>query len=267
VYNVLMRQAASKPDGWIMHDVSRFPVLSAVSAQLQKLSLRSLMALPLMDRDQPTGLLCVEQCDQPRTWSASDSLLLQTTATQVVIAVNNAKLRRMAPGVAGADQTTGLLPRSSYLSCLLTEAARAKELAKPLALCLLEPEKPAELAKALGDAGLQQFLLQASKILQSNLRPNDIAVRYAPWAIAVILPEMTLPQGGLVVEKVRRALSQIRLDGRSAPNVCCAICDVPLGLRFDPVDGVTEVINRVEVALEQARQEGGQRVVISAFEG
>ncbi len=267
LYGALMRQAAGKPDGWIMHDVTKFPVLNSVSAQIMKLGLRSLQALPLMDRDQPMGLLCVEQCDQVRAWSPSDALLLQTTATQVVIAVNNTKLRRMAPGAAGADQTTGLLPRSSYIGCLLTEASRAKELAKPLSLCLLEPEKPAELAKALGDVGMQQFLLQASKILQSNMRPNDITVRYAPWAIALILPEMALPQGSLALEKIRRALSQIRLDSRSSPNICCAICDVPLGLRFDPVDGVTEVINRLEATLEQARQEGGKRVLISAFEG
>jgi tetratricopeptide (TPR) repeat protein/GGDEF domain-containing protein len=267
VYSVFMRQAASKPDGWIMHDVTKFPVLSSVSAQLQKLNIRSLQALPLMDKDQPVGLLCVEQCDQLRAWSPADALLVQTTATQVVIAVNNTKLRRMAPGMAGADQTTGLLPRSSYISCLLTEAGRAKELSKPLALCLLEPENPASLTKSLGDAGLQQYLLQAAKVLQSNMRPNDIAVRYSPWAIALILPDTPLPQGGLALEKIRRALSQVRVDGRSSPNVCCAICDVPLGLRFDAVDGVTEVINRLESAMDRVRQEGANRVLISAFEG
>jgi GGDEF domain-containing protein/tetratricopeptide (TPR) repeat protein len=267
VYGVLMRQAASKPDGWIMHDVTRFPVLSPVSSQLQKLGIRSLQALPLMDKDQPVGLLCIEQCDQLRAWSPSDALLVQTTATQVVIAVNNTKLRRMAPGVSGADQTTGLLPRSSYISCLLTEAARAKELSKPLALCLLEPENPVALAKRLGDAGLQQYLVQASKVLQSNMRSNDIAVRYAPWAIALILPDTPLPQGGLALEKIRRALSGLKIDGPTSPNVCCAICDVPLGLRFDAVDGVTEVINRLESAMDQVRQEGGKRVLFSAFEG
>lgn len=267
IYSVFMRQAASKPDGWIMHDVTQFPVLSSVSAQLRKLKLRSLQALPLMDKDQPVGLLCVEQCDQLRAWSPSDALLLQTTATQVVIAVNNTKLRRMAPGMAGADRTTGLLPRSSYIGCLLTEAGRAKELSKPLALCLLEPENPASLTKSLGDAGLQQYLVQAAKILQSNMRPNDIAVRYSPWAIALILPDTPLPQGGLTLEKIRRALLQERVDGKSSPNLCCAICDVPLGLRFDAVDGVTEVINRLESAMDKVRQEGGKRVLISAYEG
>ncbi len=267
IYSVLIRQAASKPDGWIMHDVTMFPVLSPVIAQVQKLNIVSLQALPLMDKDQPVGLLCVEQCDHPRSWSPADALLVQTTATQVVIAVNNTKLRRMAQGIAGADQTTGLIPRSSYIDCLLTEAVRAKELSKPLSLCLLEPEDPAGLAKSLGDAGVQQYLVQAAKVLQSNMRQNDIAVRYRPCSIALILPDTALPQGGLALEKIRRAISQVKVDGRNSPTVCCAICDVPLGLRFDAVDGVTEVINRLESAMDRARQEGGKRVFISAFEG
>jgi hypothetical protein len=33
------------------------------------------------------------------------------------------------------------------------------------------------------------------------------------------------------------------------------------------VDSVTEVINRLEAALERARQEGGKRVLLSKFEG
>ena len=267
IYSVLMRQAVSKPDGWIMHDVSVFPVLSPVVSQVQKLNILSLQALPLMDKDQPVGMLCVEQCDHVRPWSPAEALLLQTTATQIVIAINNTKLRRLAQGIGGADQTTGLIPRSSYIDCLLTEAVRAKELSKPLALCLLEPENPAGLAKSLGDAGVQQYLVQAAKVLQSNMRQNDIAVRYGPFSIALILPDTTLPQGGLALEKVRRAISQVRLDGKTSPNVCCAICDVSLGLRFDPVDGVTEVINRLESTMERARQEGGKRVLVSAFEG
>ena len=53
----------------------------------------------------------------------------------------------------------------------------------------------------------------------------------------------------------------------AAPNLCCAICDVPLGLRFDAVDGITEVINRLEDVMERARKERGARVIVSAFEG
>ncbi len=267
IFQALMRQAPTKPDGWMMDDVAKFPVLGPIMSHVRQLRIQSLLALPLMDKDQPVGLLLLEQCDGLRAWSPGESLLLQTIATQIVIAVNNTKLRRLVRSIAGSDQATGLLPRSSYLDCLLSEAARAKELSKPLSVCLLEPENPGKFIKGLGEARLQQYLQQVAKVLQATLRQNDIAVRYSPCAIALILPDTPLPQGGLALEKVRRPISQIKLDGLPAPNLCGAVCDVPLGLRFDSVDGVTEVINRLEAVMEQARKEGGKRVLISAFEG
>jgi hypothetical protein len=45
------------------------------------------------------------------------------------------------------------------------------------------------------------------------------------------------------------------------------VCDVQLGSSFDTVDGVTEVINRLEAALEHAHKQGGSQVLVSKFEG
>jgi GAF domain-containing protein/Flp pilus assembly protein TadD len=267
LHSVLIRQAVAKPDGWMMEDVTQFPVLTPIMTDIQKLKIQSLLALPLMDKDQPTGLILAQQCDRRRSWTAGEVILLQTLATQVVIAVNNAKLRRMARSIAGSDEATGLLPRSAYLDCLLSEAARAKEMSKPLSVCLFEPENAATLVKTLADAGVQRYLQQVAKALQSSLRQNDVAVRYSPFSIAVVFPDTALPQGGLAVEKLRRLVAQVKLDGAPTPNICCAVCEVPLGLRFDAVDGVTEVINRLEAAMDQARQEGGKRVLVSQFEG
>ena len=267
LYMALMHQAATKPDGWMMEDVTQFPVLASIMPHLQKLRIQSLLALPLMDKDQAVGLLLVEQCEGRRAWAPSEGILLQAIATQVAIAVNNSKLRRLVRSVAGSDQTTGLLPRSAYLDCLLSEASRAKEASQPLSLCLLEPENATGLIKTLGDAGMQRYLLQVAKALQGNLRQNDIAIRYNPCAIAVVFPDTALAQGGLAVEKLRRILSQVKVDGAAPPSYCCAVCEVPLGLQSDIVDSVTEVINRLEAGLERARQEGGKRVLLSKFEG
>jgi diguanylate cyclase (GGDEF)-like protein len=267
LFGALMRQATTKPDGWMMEDVTQFPVLAPILAVIQKLRIQSLFALPLMDKDQPAGLLLIEQCDRRRAWTPGETILLQAIATQVVIAVNNSKLRRLVRSIAGSDQATGLLPRSAYLDCLLSEAGRAKETSQPFSLCLLEPENATALIKTLGDAGMQRYLQQVAKALQANLRQNDIAIRYSPCAIAVVFPDTALPQGGLAVEKLRHVIAQVKLDGASPPNFCCAVCEVPLGVRFDVVDGVTEVINRLEAVLDQARKEGGKRVLLSKFEG
>lgn len=266
LFTTLMSQAMAKPDGWSMEDVTQFPVVQAIAADLQKLALKSLLALPLIDKDQPAGLLLVEQCDRPRAWTPGEIVLLNAISTQVIIAVNNTKLRRLVRSLAGSDGETGLLPRSSYIDCMLAEAMRAKNQSQPLTVSLLEPEDASAMVKAIGDAGLQKYLKQVAKTLQSNLRQNDIAIRYNPCAIAVLFPDTALPQGGLAVEKLRRAVGSIKPDGKDAPNFCAAVCEVHLSGPFDAVDGVTEVINRLESALDQSRKEFGRRVLLSKFD-
>jgi tetratricopeptide (TPR) repeat protein/GGDEF domain-containing protein len=267
LFAFLMAQATSSPDGWSLENAAQAPLLSPVIAEIQKLGIRSLQALPLIDKDAAAGLVLLEQCEAQRTWSPGESMLLRATSTQVVIAINNTKLRRLVRSLAGTDPETGLLPRSAYLECLLSEARRSKDQSQPLAVCLLEPENPHALLKTLGDAGVQRFVLQVGKALTPALRQNDISIRYSPLSIVVVFPDTALPQAGLAVEKVRRALAQIRVNGAEATNFCAVVCDVPLGTNFDAVDGVTEVINRLEVSLDRAHKEGGKRILISKFAG
>ena len=263
----LMGQATSSPDGWSLDNIAQAPLLTAVTAEIQKLGIRSLQALPLLDKDVAAGLLLLEQCDGPRAWSPGESLLLRAIATQVVIAINNTKLRRLVRSLAGTDPETGLLPRSAYLECLLSEARRSKDQSQPLSVCLMEPENPHALLKSLGDAGVQRFVLQVGKALIPTLRQNDISIRYSPLSIVVVFPDTALPQAGLAVEKVRRAMGQVKVNGTEVSNFCAAVCDVPLGANFDAVDGVTEVINRLELSLDRAHKEGGKRILISRFAG
>jgi GAF domain-containing protein len=267
LFAFLMGQLTSSPDGWSLENVTYAPLLSAVAGEIQKLGIRALQAFPLIDKDAAAGLLLLEQCEGPRTWSAGESLLLRAIATQVVIAINNTKLRRLVRSLAGTDHETGLLPRSSYLDCLLSEARRSRDQSQPLSVCLLEPENPAALMKLLGDAGVQRFVLQVGKALTPALRQNDIPIRYSPLSIAVVFPDTALPQAGLAVEKVRRVMAQARVNGAEASNFCAAVCDVMLGPNFDAVDGVTEVINRLEHSLDRAHKEGGKRILISKFPG
>src|SRR2546422_2740883 len=148
-------------------------------------------------------MLLVQQCDRNRPWTAGESLFLKAIGTQIVIAVNNTKLRRLVRSLSGSDEETGLLPRSSYIDCMLAEAQRAKELGQPLSVCLLEPANPSGLVKTLGDTGVHRYFREVSKAVQTNLRQNDVAIRYSPYSIVVVFPDTALPQGGLAVEKLR----------------------------------------------------------------
>ncbi|MBI1983601.1 MAG: tetratricopeptide repeat protein, partial [Acidobacteria bacterium] len=115
VYSALMEQARMKPDGWLIKDVTQFQVLAPVMGEIQKLGIQSLLALPLMEAEGPTGLILVEQCESRRAWAPAESILLGAIVTQISVAVKNTKLRRLVRSLAGSDEETGLLPRSSYL--------------------------------------------------------------------------------------------------------------------------------------------------------
>lgn len=265
IYAALIRHAAENPEGWPIEDATH--ALGPVLAEIQTLGIKSLLALPLFDKDEPAGMLLIEQCDTPRSWTPSEILLLKAIATQVVIAANHLKLRRLVRSLAGTDPETGLLPRSAYLECLLAEAQRSKDQAQPLSVCLLEPENSTALMKTLGDSGVQRFIQQVSKTLLSSLRQNDMAIRYGPLAIAVVLPDADWSQSAQVAEKICRAVSQIKREGATGSDFCAVVCDVPLGGGFDAVDGVTELINRLETTLDRTRKEGGKGVLLSKFEG
>jgi hypothetical protein len=56
---------------------------------------------------------------------------------------------------------------------------------------------------------------------------------------------------------MRRVLSNVHLPGKFAsPGMTVGIAEAVLQARFDPIDIVTEVINRAEAALESAKAEG-----------
>jgi GGDEF domain-containing protein len=261
-----MRLSKSHPDGWTYNNVASAPELAVLATDLQQLGMKSLLAIPLMDKDQLSGLLLAEQCDGPRAWHQEDGILLKALAPQIVIASNNTRLRRLVRSLAGTDPETGLLPRGSYIDCLLAEARRAKEQSRPLSVCVMEPENPAALLKTLGEVKMQAYIQQISKAITSHLRQNDIAVRYSPYSVAVVFADTALPQGGLAVEKLRRVLAPVKPDGRNTCELSAAVCDVPLGPGFDAVDGVTEVINRLESSLEESRRKADHKVLMSAFE-
>ncbi len=267
LYSALIREAVANPEGWSVGNAGAAPVLLSIQDDVRKLEIQSVLALPLLDKDEVAGLLVAEQCYSPRLWTAGESLLLKALAPQIVTAVNNSKLRRLVRSLAGTDPETGLLPRSSYMDCLLAEAQRAKEQSQALSVCLLEPENAADLMKTLGETGGHQYFTRLSKIVTSAVRQNDIAIRYSPFSIALIFPDTPLPQAGLAIEKLRRNLSHAIPDKGVPPSVCAAVCEITLGAEFDAVDGITEVINRLERVLTQAREGDGKRLLLSRFEG
>jgi diguanylate cyclase (GGDEF)-like protein len=233
--------------------------LAPAAEHIHALNIESLLAVPLLDSGEQSGILILEQTS-PRQWQQTDVVVLKTIAEQMVLAVSNVRLRTLMKTLAVTDEKSGLLKRPSYLDVLLSEVRRSLQQKTPLTLMLLHFGKASAMVKELGEAAVESLMQQIGQSIASHIRQNDVAIRYDLTTIALVLADTTEKNAFLVVDKMRKVLAPTKIPGTErTPPISAGIAEAVLQERFDAVDMVTEVINRVESALEIARTEGGNK--------
>ena len=241
-------------------DAASAPELAAVQPVVAALDIRSLLAVPLLDGERIAGVLILEQCGAPRQWRQADIVVLKTIADQVVQAFQNARLRSLVRNLAVTDERSGLLKRSSYLDVLLSEARRAQQQKSTATVMLFYFGKASALVKECGEAAVKDMMLPIGQIMAANVRQSDMAIRYDLTTIALILADTNAKNAFFVADKMRKALAAVKVPGTDrGVTLTVGIAEAAVQHSFDPVDIVTEVINRAEAALEIAKAEGGNK--------
>jgi len=231
------------------------------ASQLSTLEVRSLLALPLSDGNDSLGVLLFIN-NAPRSWPPNDVVVFKMIAEQAAIALSNAGLRRLVKNLSVTDENSGLLKRASYLDLLMGEVRRSWQQTTPLSVLLLRFAGP---SKEQGDIAADNTMQRLGQLVAANLRQNDLAFRYASNAIAVVLGETAEKEALLVVEKMRRLISTAMSERQLAASLNAGVAEAVLRQEFDPVDIVTEVINRAERALEKSVADGaGKSIALAA---
>ena len=235
-----------------------------VRRALAELGVTSLLALPLTDGEDQIGVLVFMQGAE-RNWHPSEIVVLKTLAEQVVIALNNAGLRRLVRNLSVTDEKSGLLKRASYLDLVLAEAQRASHQATPMTILLMHFGKSAAMIKEFGETAVEATMEQVGQLFTANIRSNDLAFRYDTTTVAIILGDTAEKEALQAVEKLRKLVADVRLPGKDQPIAFSAgLAEAVMRSSFDPVDIVTEVINRGEQALHDALTQGAGSVVALA---
>jgi len=242
-------------------DTLTAPEVQPVRRALAELGVTSLLALPLMDGDDHIGILLFMQSSQ-RNWHPSEIVVLKTLAEQVVIALNNAGLRRLVRNLSVTDEKSGLLKRASYLDLALAEAQRATQQATPFTILLMHFGRSAALIKEFGEPAVEATMEQVGQLFTANIRSNDLAFRYDTTTVAIILGDTAEKESLLAVEKLRKLGADVKMPGKDQPLPFSAgLAEAVMRSSYDPVDIVTEVINRAEQALHDALTQGAGSVV------
>jgi diguanylate cyclase (GGDEF)-like protein len=230
---------------------------------LRDLGLATALGVMITDKEtqMPAGMLIVGHADEHK-WRPNEAYFLQAIGDQMLMSVSHTRLRSLVRRMGVSDERSGLLSRSSYQSCLLTEADRARTQGTPLALTILQIDRGAELLRTQGESPLERFLEQLARSLQPIVRQNDVAVKYTSWSLAFILPDTTLAGAQNLADKLRRAASGLRPPWDSTQiTLSAGIVEAVPKQDFDSEDIVTDLINRAEFSIEEARKRGGDTVV------
>jgi len=230
---------------------------------LIEMGLATALGVMITDKETqaPAGMLIVGHAE-PHKWRPNEAYFLQAIGDQMLMSVSHTRLRSLVRRMGVSDERTGLLSRSSYQSCLLTEADRARSQGTPLALAILQIDRGAEILRQQGESPLERFLEQLARSLQPIVRQNDVAVKYTSWSLAFILPDTTLAGAQNLADKLRRAASGLRPPWDTTQiTLSAGIVEAVAKHEYDSEDIVTDLINRAEFSVEEARKKGGDTVV------
>ena len=261
-----LHQAVNGHDPLAVENAPRAEALKPARKVVTDMGAASLLAIPLSDGEEIVGMLVLMH-NRARAWQQADMVVLKTLAEQMVIALNNAGLRRLVKNLSVTDEKSGLLKRASYIDLLLAESKRAIQNASALSVLLLQFGKSGSMIKEYGEAEVQSVMERAGQLCAANIRSNDLAFRYDTTTIAILLGETAEKEALLAVEKLRKIIAEVRLpakDGSGQGPIAqfsAGLAEAVIRTEYDPVDVVTEVINRAEHALLQAMAQGPGKVV------
>jgi diguanylate cyclase (GGDEF)-like protein len=242
-------------------DTQTGPDLQNVREALSQLAVISLLALPLSDGTEHVGVLLLMD-SKPHTWGSNDVMVLKTISDQIVIALNNAGLRRLVKNLSVTDERSGLLKRASYIDLLMAETRRNAQQSTPLTILLMQFGEKVAMVKEFGESAVEAVMQQIGQLFAANIRQNDLAFRYETTTIAIVLGETPEKEGVMAAEKLQRLLAQIRMpEKQESVQFNAGLAEAVVRGEFDPVDIVTEVINRAEQSLQTAIGQGGGKIV------
>lgn len=236
---------------------------------LEYFKIKAEVVVPLLQEQTLWGLLIAHQCSAPRQWSTADVRLLQSLATQVGIAVQQAKLHRQLTlanqglrRMAYLDGLTQVANRRRFEQHLEGEWRRMTRQKAPISIILADIDYFKGFNDLYGhQAGDNCLRLVARTLNHAAKRPGDLVARYGGEEFAVILPNTDLKGAETVAESIRRSIRDRRISHRS--SAIDTIVTMSLGVAScipSAEHSAASLLKRADEALYTAKEGGRDQV-------
>jgi len=198
-----------------------------------------------------------------RPFNAGDEAAAETARWMLVNAVANSALMNEMARAALTDALTGLRNRKGFLAEAEREARLAERHGRKLSVALCDLDHFKSINDLHGHPAGDSVLIQLARRVVDEARRTDIVCRWGGEEFAILMPESDVLDGGIAVDRVRRAVGDAPFlldDGTEVRVTISAGVAAPLPGRAD-ID-IEEVMERADRALYVAKRDGRDRVII-----
>jgi diguanylate cyclase (GGDEF)-like protein len=218
----------------------------------------SFLVIPIRTTTKNYGALAIEHTERAR-FTDADVETLEHLARSAAAALEIIVLGDMVGERALTDLLTGVLNKRGLLDRANQELARAMQFDEPLTFVLFEIDGASEFRSRFSQEDSDTIVLAITRLLQFGVRTFDVVARTDEHTFAVLLMKRTDEEGYLWSEKMRKMIvSEVIAIGKRSYSVT-----VSIGVSGARRDGAAqELIEGAEMALERARELGGNNVIV-----
>ncbi len=218
----------------------------------------SFLAIPIRTAVKNYGVLAIEHSERAR-YTSADVETLEHLARSAASALEIVALGEMVGARALTDLLTGVLNKRGLLERATQELARAMQFDEPLTFVLFEMDGASEFSSRFSQEDSDTMVLAITRLLKFGARPFDVIARTGEHTFAALLIKMSDEESYLWSEKMRKMIvSEVIAIGKRSYSVT-----VSIGVSGARRDGtVEELIEGAELALERARELGGNNVIV-----
>jgi diguanylate cyclase (GGDEF)-like protein len=191
-------------------------------------------------------------------FNMADTRIMLLLGTWLGVALDNLRLATGAERLAVTDEVTDVYNQRFLKAALQREIRRASRFAQALSLVVVDTDQLEALSAEHGEVPASVLLRELALVLGAQVRSFDVLGRRGDGGFVLILPQTDRDGATEVGERMRDAVA------RHAFSVAPAGITVSVGVASFPGDAAepADLMGAAKRALDQARQQGGNRVEV-----
>lgn len=241
-------------------EVSALPETSPEKGWLSDKQIKSIVVLPLMDKIQITGLLCLDSIKSRKMWSSDNLEILKIIAHNISDIWLKIEAEKEIKHMAYYDALTDLPNRTLLMNRINQAIDLATRTEKLILIVFIDIDNLKAINDTMGHDGGDELLIQMAGRLSGCMRKYDTVSRFGGDEYVILIPQISrFEDVHKIADKIMRVFDEpIKIKNQEF------FITASVGMAVFPLDGETteELIKNADLAMFTSKESGKNRYTL-----